>query len=468
MSKGSRTARTSGAVLAATTMIGFVAPPAHAQQPTAGNLALARHTSEPVKANAMSYRVSNADTLASIAQRTGVPEGVIASTNGLSPSSSLRSGSLLSIPAPSVRTANTTTVHTVTRGETLSGIAKRYNTTVAQIVSANSLKNPNRIYVGQKLTIPAGNGAASSAQQSTSRATASTGTATATTHTVARGETLSSIAKRYGTTTANLAALNSLANPNRIYVGQKLTISGTASTSTSSSTRSSTTQATTATSTGTATTHTVARGETLSSIAKRYGTTTANLAALNSLANPNRIYVGQRLTISGTASTSTSSSTVPNTFLGYTYSAQTNAAANQNKSTLNSMSVPSRAQMQQMVYDTAVQMGVDPKLALAHAYVESGFDARAVSPANAVGVMQVIPSSGQWASQMVGRQLNLLDPQDNVIAGVAIIRYLQTHASSLDEGIAGYYQGLGGVQRNGMRADTQQYVTKVKNAMSRF
>ncbi len=395
MSKGSRTARTSGAVLAATTMIGFVAPPAHAQQPTAGNLALARHTSEPVKANAMSYRVSNADTLASIAQRTGVPEGVIASTNGLSPSSSLRSGSLLSIPAPSVRTANTTTVHTVTRGETLSGIAKRYNTTVAQIVSANSLKNPNRIYVGQKLTIPAGNGAASSAQQSTSRATASTGTATATTHTVARGETLSSIAKRYGTTTANLAALNSLANPNRIYVGQKLTISG-------------------------------------------------------------------------TASTSTSSSTVPNTFLGYTYSAQTNAAANQNKSTLNSMSVPSRAQMQQMVYDTAVQMGVDPKLALAHAYVESGFDARAVSPANAVGVMQVIPSSGQWASQMVGRQLNLLDPQDNVIAGVAIIRYLQTHASSLDEGIAGYYQGLGGVQRNGMRADTQQYVTKVKNAMSRF
>ena len=395
MSKGSRTARTSGAVLAATTMIGFVAPPAHAQQPTAGNLALARHTSEPVKANAMSYRVSNADTLASIAQRTGVPEGVIASTNGLSPSSSLRSGSLLSIPAPSVRTANTTTVHTVTRGETLSGIAKRYNTTVAQIVSANSLKNPNRIYVGQKLTIPAGNGAASSAQQSTSRATASTGTATATTHTVARGETLSSIAKRYGTTTANLAALNSLANPNRIYVGQ-------------------------------------------------------------------------RLTISGTASTSTSSSTVPNTFLGYTYSAQTNAAANQNKSTLNSMSVPSRAQMQQMVYDTAVQMGVDPKLALAHAYVESGFDARAVSPANAVGVMQVIPSSGQWASQMVGRQLNLLDPQDNVIAGVAIIRYLQTHASSLDEGIAGYYQGLGGVQRNGMRADTQQYVTKVKNAMSRF
>jgi len=159
---------------------------------------------------------------------------------------------------------------------------------------------------------------------------------------------------------------------------------------------------------------------------------------------------------------------VPNTFLGYTYSSGTTAAANQNKAALNAMTVPSRANMQTMVRQVAISMGVDPTLALAHAYVESGFDARAVSPANAVGVMQVIPSSGVWASQMVGRELNLLDPYDNVVAGVAIIRYLDRNASSKDQAIAGYYQGLAGVKKNGMKSDTVAYVAKVKAAMARF
>lgn len=82
--------------------------------------------------------------------------------------------------------------------------------------------------------------------------------------------------------------------------------------------------------------------------------------------------------------------------------------------------------------------------------------------------MQVIPSSGQWASQLVGRNLDLLDPYDNVVAGVAIIRSLQSSAANLDQGIAGYYQGLGGVRKYGMRPDTVAYVAKVKAAMARF
>ena len=82
--------------------------------------------------------------------------------------------------------------------------------------------------------------------------------------------------------------------------------------------------------------------------------------------------------------------------------------------------------------------------------------------------MQVIPSSGEWASQMVGRKLNLLDPQDNVTAGVAIIRHLQRTSSSLDIGIASYYQGAAGVKRNGMYPDTKQYVAKVKRYMQQF
>lgn len=314
------------------------------------------------------------------------------------------------------------------------------------------------------------------------------------TYVVSRGDTLSKIAKKLGTTVSALAQANGIQNPNLIYVGQRLSIPGATTAQNAPVKRVATSapaipavQSSTPSQSSVASTntHTVSRGETLSKIAKKYGTSVSAIAQANSLANPNRIFVGQRLTIPGTTVSSsqsapaTSSSapsatpaaptaSVPKTFLGYTYSDDVNAAANANKSNLDQMAMPSRAQMQAMVREVALSMGVNPALALAHAYCESGFNPRAVSPANAVGVMQVIPSSGKWASQLVGRDLDLLNPRDNVVAGVAIIRWLQAHASSVDEAIAGYYQGLGGVRKYGMKPDTISYVNKVKAAMANF
>ena len=118
--------------------------------------------------------------------------------------------------------------------------------------------------------------------------------------------------------------------------------------------------------------------------------------------------------------------------------------------------------MKSIVADTARRMGVDASLALAFALQESGFDQRAVSPANAIGTMQVIPSSGEWASDLVGRKLNLLDPYDNATAGVAIIRQLVRTSPDLDSAIAGYYQGQYSVSQNGMFEDTKGYVAAIK------
>ena len=73
-----------------------------------------------------------------------------------------------------------------------------------------------------------------------------------------------------------------------------------------------------------------------------------------------------------------------------------------------------------------------------------------MSPANAIGTMQVIPSSGEWASDLVGRKLNLLDPYDNATAGVAIIRQLIRTSKDVDTAIAGYYQGQYSVSKHGM------------------
>ena len=222
----------------------------------------------------------------------------------------------------------------------------------------------------------------------------------------------------------------------------------------------------------TGTRHVVVSGDTVSRIAARYGSTVAAIIAANGLDSRALIRVGQTLIIPGATAPAPAPAPaqqlVPNTFAGRTYPEATVASANQNKATLLARSVPSRAEMQQIVRSTALAMGVDPALAQAIAYQESGFDQRAVSPANAIGTMQVIPSSGVWASQLVGRPLDLLDPRDNATAGVAILRALVRSAPDLPTAIAGYYQGLGSVTRNGMYADTRRYVANVQTLMTRF
>lgn len=93
---------------------------------------------------------------------------------------------------------------------------------------------------------------------------------------VKSGDTLGGIASHYGTTWQRLQALNGLSNPNWIYPGQRLKVTGNV---------------------GAQRTYTVRYGDTLSSIASRYGTTWQNLQRLNSLRNPNWIYPGQKLNI---------------------------------------------------------------------------------------------------------------------------------------------------------------------------
>ena len=216
-------------------------------------------------------------------------------------------------------TTATATYYTVQSGDTLSGIAVEYNTTTATLTSLNNLSNPNLIYVGQRLLVKSASTAAASSATSTATSTASatstSSTTSATTYTVKSGDTLSSIASSHNTTTAALTSLNSLANPNLIYVGQvlKLAITTTASTSSTSSAASTSSSAMT---------YTVKSGDTLSSIASSYNTTTSTLTSLNNLSNPNLIYVGQVLKVAGSStsvSTSTSSSSASQATTSGTY-----------------------------------------------------------------------------------------------------------------------------------------------------
>jgi len=198
--------------------------------------------------------------------------------------------------------------------------------------------------------------------------------------------------------------------------------------------------------------------------AAHYGTSVAAIAAANGLDSRAFIRVGQRLAIPSAAPTQL----VSNNFLGRTYPEAVVASANINKATLLRVGVPPKAQMQATIAATAREMGLDPALAQAVAFQESGFNHASVSPANAIGAMQVIPSAGDWASLLIGRHLNLLDPNDNVTAGVTILRQLVRTSVDLPTAIAGYYQGTTSVRRGGMLADTRVYVANVQTLMTRF
>ena len=156
-----------------------------------------------------------------------------------------------------------------------------------------------------------------------------------------------------------------------------------------------------------------------------------------------------------------SKSSVPDTFNGVNYPRAVAEAAAHNRAILAGRSVPSRSETKALIIRIARQQGVDTRLALAIAYQESGWNQRAVSPANAIGVMQVIPSGGQWASGLVGRRLDLLRTTDNITAGVVMLRALGRSTDTMEKAVAAYYQGLGALQKHGMYSDTKLYVRNV-------
>ena len=113
-------------------------------------------------------------------------------------------------PAPSI--PDTVNKYVVKSGDCLSKIGSNLGVDWRDIANANGIVSPYTIYVGQTLIIPGGSTPAPSPSQPSNSGT---------TYTVKSGDTLSGIAKKFGTTVAKLVSLNVIKNANKINAGQK-------------------------------------------------------------------------------------------------------------------------------------------------------------------------------------------------------------------------------------------------------
>lgn len=100
----------------------------------------------------------------------------------------------------------------IKRGDTLSKIAKEYNTSYQYLAKINNISNPNRIYVGEEIKVPV---LEDEKIHDTSHRL----------YIVKRGDTLTKIAREYRLTVKEIVELNDISNPNRIYVGEILRVS---------------------------------------------------------------------------------------------------------------------------------------------------------------------------------------------------------------------------------------------------
>jgi lysozyme len=265
------------------------------------------------------YTVKSGDTLSGIAVNHNTTTSTLTSMNNLSNPNLIYVGQSLLVPSTSTSTSNystgttststgssssTTTssntsavTYTVQSGDTLSAIASDNGTSVANLVSLNSISNANLIHVGDVLTVKA-----ASTTATTSNTTTTATTSSDSSYTVQSGDTLSAIAAKYGLSVATLASLNGITNTNFILVGQVLklgTVSANVTTAAST---------TTTTSSNNGGSYSVQSGDTLSAIAAANGTTVAALAALNGITNTNLIHVGQSIKLSGNSTASSSNS----------------------------------------------------------------------------------------------------------------------------------------------------------------
>ena len=245
------------------------------------------------------YRVKSGDTVSQIAKRFGLSITAIAKLNNLGPKSLIRVGQVIKLVGntpPEVEAES----YRVRPSDTLLGIASRHQLTLSELTSINRISSSTLIYPGQVLRVAK---VIPSSQPPVGAPD---------TYVVAHGDSLDSVAAKFGITLGALREYNDLARASIIYVGQVLNLKPPVGQAKAPKPPKPASSASTLSDeissldpmrpTGACSIHgfhTVLSGETISRIAAVYGVSTQSVLSANSLSWSSTIYVGQRLSIPG-------------------------------------------------------------------------------------------------------------------------------------------------------------------------
>lgn len=376
--------------------------------------------------------------------------------------------------------SSTASAYVVRPGDTLTQIARRLGTTPQALAATNGLTDPNELSVGQVLQTP---GLASPNDPGVQ--TASANAVASMSYTVRSGDTLTGIARRFGVTAAALQSANGISNPNLLSIGQVLQIPlspapgpqrpSVGPLETPGGTVPPPTTTTTRPPSG-GRTYTVASGDTLYAIARRFGVTVSALQAANGITNPAGLTVGQVLVIPGTGPAPTNPPTTTPTTTPPPNTTPPPPVGPSSTPTLPVSLFGSGATDAQKLalvpsfdrWADAYQVPRD--LLKGVGFVESGWNNNARSTSGAIGIGQLMPDTAKWVATTLIGDPNL-DPtkaDDNIRMMARYLKYLRDVAGDETRAIGSYYQGWGSVSRNGVQPATQTYIDRVLRARAAF
>jgi soluble lytic murein transglycosylase-like protein len=272
-------------------------------------------------------------------------------------------------------------------------------------------------------------------------------------HTVGPGETLWSIAAQRNLTTRTVAAYNGLSSEAHVVLGSTLRIPTVAEGAAALALVGAAPAATGAPRPQGA--YTVRPGDSLSALAAQTGVSVGQMAYMNGLKPTAMLLIGTVLKL-------------PSGAPAPAHAAQPAPAA---RIVPDAAPIPTPVRLSAArVKELAVEHGAPGSLAAAIAWQESGFNNAMVSPANARGIMQVMPGTWDFVQRnLAAAPLSPTSPDDNVRAGsLYLARLLRETGGDPRLAAAGYYQGLASVRSRGMFDDTRRYVDNVMALRARF